>query len=174
MLAYRGLRLHRCQLVPMRPLPWLGMEETTRFTARSVPGNPGLERDFWAAVLGWSFEHRDPQDGERVRVHRRLDGTFIGEGIWEWRTDQPDGSYMAVLHTDDGRVVSVPGGPRCEVVQALPRPRPPVLTADELHVAGELLEELAAVFAREDLGRLAGAVAARIEQGLAEYHRHAD
>ena len=107
------------------------MEQTTesKVVAKHVPGNPDLPRDHYANVLSWHYQHGDPQDGERVRVFDRKSGDLVAEGTWEHRRDQPDGSSKAVVHTDDHDSVAVPAGVRLEVVQALPRPRPPVLTA---------------------------------------------
>jgi len=138
----------------------------SRVTARHMPNNPDMPRDAFAGILSWEFHHSDPQDGERVRVFDRLSGTFLAEGIWERRHDQPDGSYMAVVHTDTDGPFSVPAGPRLEVVNALPRPRPAVLTEPELVVAAELLAELGAVYASEPLGTLASEVAHKIAEAI--------
>ena len=134
--------------------------------AKHVPGNPDMPRDAYADILSWHYHHGDPQDGERVRVVDRASGTFIAEGTWERRLDQPSGTNMAVVHTDDEGAVTVPSDVRLEMVQALPRPRPPVLTESELYVAAELLEELGAVYTGEKLGRLAQALAAKITHAL--------
>jgi len=140
-----------------------------KILAKQVPGNPDMPRDAYADVLAWHYHHGDPQDGERVRAFDRKSGTFIAEGTWEYRLDQPSGSSMAVVHTDDAGAVSIPGSVRLQVVTALPRRRPPVLTEPELHVAAELLEELGAVYAGEKLGDLATAVVTKIVEGLELY-----
>ena len=144
------------------------MEQSTesKVVAKHIPGNPDLPRDDYADVLTWHYQHGDPQDGERVRVFDRKSGDFVAEGTWEHRRDQPEGSSKAVVHTDDQDSVAVPAGVRLEVVQALPRPRPALLTASELYVAAELLEELGALYAGEKLGELASAVAEKIADGL--------
>jgi hypothetical protein len=142
------------------------------FMAKVVSGNPDMSRDDYAAILALDYNHSRPQNGERVSVHDRISGVFIAEGVWEDRRDQADGSFMAVIHTDDARIVSVPAGPRLEVVHSLPRPKVGVLTFEELRVAAELLQELAAVYSGEDLGELADAVASKILDGMeAEYAR---
>jgi hypothetical protein len=138
----------------------------SRVTARQMPHNPDMPRDAFAGILSWKFHHNDPQDGERVRVFDRLSGTFLAEGIWEHRTDQPDGSYMAVVHTDATGTFSIPAGARPEVVNPLPRPRPAALTDSELFVAAELLAELGAVYAGEPLGALASEVAHKIAKAI--------
>ncbi|CCH89278.1 protein of unknown function [Modestobacter italicus] len=138
----------------------------SRVTARQMPNNPHMPRDAFAGILSWQFHHNDPQHGERVRVFDRLSGDFLAEGIWEHRLDQPDGSYMAVVHTDADGTFSIPAGARPEVVNALPRPRPAALTEAELSVAAELLAELGAVYASEPLGGLASEVAHKIAEAI--------
>jgi hypothetical protein len=137
-----------------------------RLTARQLLDDPGMPRDAFAGILSWQFHHGFPQDGEAVRVFDRRSGDFLAEGTWEARTDQPDGSYGAVLHTDEHEVFSVPGGVRTEVTGALPRVRPQILTEPQLVVAAELLLELAAVYRGEPMGALADEVAHTITSGL--------
>lgn len=137
----------------------------SRVTAKHMPDNPNMPRDAFAGNSSWKFHHSDPQDGERVRVFNRLSGEFLAEGIWERGLDQPDGSYMAVVHTDTDGPFSVPVGPRLEVI-ASPRPRPAVLTEPDLVMAVELLAELGAVHASEPLGTLASEAAHKIAEAI--------
>jgi hypothetical protein len=144
----------------------MDVPDPSRLTARQMPDNPDMPRDAFAGILSWHFHHGFPQDGERVRVFDRRSGDFLAEGTWEEKTDQPDGSYGAVLHTDEQRVFSVPGGVRTEVTNALPRVRPQILTEPQLVVAAELLLELAAVYRGERMGALADEVAHTVTSGL--------
>ena len=136
-------------------------------TARSTQFNHPMSRRLFAGILRWRADHRDPQDGEQVAIVDRTTGETLAEGRWEHRDDQPEGTMGAVVHTPQGPV-TVPGGARTTVTEALPRPRPGVLTEAELSVTAELLAELGAVYPGEPLGALADRLARRIadEVGL--------
>lgn len=134
-------------------------------TARSTQFNHPMSRRLFAGILRWRADHQDPQDGDVVAVSDRGTGELLGEGRWEYRDDQPEGSWGAVVHTDGGPL-SVPGGAGLTVTTPLPRPRPAVLTSAELSVTAELLAELGAVYAGEPLGEVADQLARRISDEL--------
>ncbi len=139
--------------------------DLSRLTARQMRDNQDMPRDAFAGILSWQFHHGFPQNGQGVRVFDRRSGRYLAEGTWEERNDQPDGSYGAVVHTNEG-VFSVPGGVRSEVTNALPRAQPQVLTEPQLVVAAELSLELAAVYRGEPMGALADEVAHTLTRGL--------
>ncbi len=77
---------------------------------------------------------------------------FIGGGV----------DAVGVL-ADDGRVhTDITSGVRREVVQRAERPRLALLSRDEALVVARLLEELAGVYAGEQLGLLARQLANRV------------
>jgi hypothetical protein len=71
------------------------------------------------------------------------------------------------LLTDDGGVHShVTGQVRREVLHRAHRPQLALLTADEAHVAGALLDELAGVYLGEQMGQLDRSMAVRLYERL--------
>jgi hypothetical protein len=134
-------------------------------TARSTQFNHPMSRRLFAGILRWRADHQDPQDGEVVAIVDRETGKSLGEGRWEYRDDQPEGTWGAVVYAEGGPV-TVPGGATTTVTTPLPRPRPAVLTSAELSVTAELLAELGAVYAGEPLGAVADQLARRISDEL--------
>jgi len=138
----------------------------SRPTARLHPDIPDMPRDLLAAILDRQFRHGDPEAGDRVRVRDGITEELLAEGRWGWSTTIPGTEDLEVLSTDDGSTFPVPEGSRIDVIDVGPREQPALLTRAELYVTAELLAELAAVYADEALGTLAGEVSARISRDL--------
>ena len=121
---------------------------------------PDMPRDLMAVILQRHLDHGHAEDGDRVRIGDGITEQPLAEGIWTAAADDHD--LLGSVRTDDGTAFPVPDGSTVDVLSAVPRARPAVLTRDELHVAAELAAELAAVYAGEPLGAVADELARRI------------
>jgi hypothetical protein len=119
-----------------------------------------LGRDAYAAALA---EQADPTgaDGDRVRLTYG-DGSTVG-GRWAFVGGDIEGF---VLLADDGSVHDGTGPVRRGVIERAERPLLALLSQVESLVAAGLLDELAGVYAGEELGRLARAMAVRLYDRL--------
>jgi len=138
--------------------------DLSRPTARQHEGFPDMPRDLLAAILQRHLDHGAPEDGDRVRVHDGITRLPLAKGRWTGTAD--DEAHLGSVATDGGGTFLVPDGSLVDVLVPQPRPRPAVLTRDELFVAGELAAELAAVYAGEPVAAVADELARRILAAL--------
>lgn len=139
------------------------MSRPTRRPTAGVRGldDAPLDRDDYADALRRQAD--GPDQGDRVRLHH-VDGRVM-EGVLTFAssTDENDVQAALVLVTDDGAWhYDAVTAARTELVQRSDHPRLPLLTDGEAQAVAALLDELAAIYPGEDLGRYARDLAVRL------------